>query len=267
MNVNVVRKMLEPIIKTQNLNVWINNSHILEDINLNIYAQEILGLIGASGSGKSTLLKCFNRLNDVIPSTKIRGEVIYQGENIYHPLVDPVKIRRKIGMVFQRPNLFPKSIYENIAFGLRVNGYKNNLDQIVEQSLRQANLWEEVKDKLKQSSKNLSGGQQQRLCIARALALKPDIILMDEPCSALDPISTAKIEELLLEIKQSYTIVIVTHNLQQARRITDRVGFLNSRINDKGDRVGRLVEWNTTSEIFNNPAELSTQDYVQGKIG
>jgi phosphate transport system ATP-binding protein len=175
-----------------------------------------------------------------------------------------VKVRRQIGMVFQRPNLFPKSIYENIAFGLRVNGYKTNLDQIVEQSLRQANLWEEVKDKLKQSSANLSGGQQQRLCIARALALKPDIILLDEPCSALDPISTAKIEELLLQIKQQYTIVIVTHNLQQARRITDRVAFLHSA---PPDRVGRLVEWNTTDEIFTNPKERTTFDYVQGKIG
>jgi phosphate transport system ATP-binding protein len=253
-----------PLVQVQNLSVWFNNCQILENINLDIYGQEILGLIGASGSGKSTLLRCLNRLNDVIPGAKVKGAVIYRGENIYAPHIDPVKVRRQIGMVFQRPNLFPKSIYENIAFGLRVNGYKTNLDQIVEQSLRQANLWEEVKDKLKQSSANLSGGQQQRLCIARALALKPDIILLDEPCSALDPISTAKIEELLLQIKQQYTIVIVTHNLQQARRITDRVAFLHSA---PPDRVSRLVEWNTTDEIFTNPKERTTFDYVQGKIG
>ncbi len=255
---------MPPLVQVQNLSVWFNNCQILENINLDIYGQEILGLIGASGSGKSTLLRCLNRLNDVIPGAKVKGAVIYRGENIYAPHIDPVKVRRQIGMVFQRPNLFPKSIYENIAFGLRVNGYKTNLDQIVEQSLRQANLWEEVKDKLKQSSANLSGGQQQRLCIARALALKPDIILLDEPCSALDPISTAKIEELLLQIKQQYTIVIVTHNLQQARRITDRVAFLHSA---PPDRVGRLVEWNTTDEIFTNPKEGTTFDYVQGKIG
>ncbi len=255
---------MPPLVQVQNLSVWFNNCQILENINLDIYGQEILGLIGASGSGKSTLLRCLNRLNDVIPGAKVKGAVIYRGENIYAPHIDPVKVRRQIGMVFQRPNLFPKSIYENIAFGLRVNGYKTNLDQIVEQSLRQANLWEEVKDKLKQSSANLSGGQQQRLCIARALALKPDILLLDEPCSALDPVSTAKIEELLLQIKQQYTIVIVTHNLQQARRITDRVAFLHSA---PPDRVGRLVEWNTTDEIFTNPKERTTFDYVQGKIG
>lgn len=259
--------MSVPLLQIQNLSVSFNHSPILEDINLAVYENEILGLIGASGSGKSTLLRCCNRLNDVLPGIKVKGEIIYQGENIYHPLIDPVKVRRQIGMVFQRPNPFPKSIYENIAFGLRVNGYKQNLDSIVEQSLRQANLWEEVKDRLNQSSKILSGGQQQRLCIARAIALKPDIILMDEPCSALDPVSTAKIEELLLEIKQIYTIVIVTHNLQQARRIADRVAFLNRELNDRGDWVGKLVEWNTTEEIFTNPQQTSTLNYVQGKIG
>ncbi|MFN3361577.1 MAG: phosphate ABC transporter ATP-binding protein PstB [Pseudanabaenaceae cyanobacterium] len=259
--------MPEPILQIRNLSVSYKRSPILQDINLAIYEREILGLIGASGSGKSTLLRCCNRLNDVIAGMKVRGEVIYKGQNIYAPHIDPVKVRQQIGMVFQRPNPFPKSIYENIAFGLRVNGYKTNLDQQVEQALRQANLWEEVKDKLNESSKILSGGQQQRLCIARAIALKPQIILMDEPCSALDPISTAKIEELLLELKQTYTIVIVTHNLQQAKRITDRVAFINVEINDRGERVGRLVECNTTAEIFSNPREVSTLNYVQGRMG
>lgn len=259
--------MPQPIMQISNLSVSYKRSPILQDINLAIYEREILGLIGASGSGKSTLLRCCNRLNDVIAGMKVRGEVIYKGQNIYAPHIDPVKVRRQIGMVFQRPNPFPKSIYENIAFGLRINGYKNNLDQQVEQALRQANLWEEVKDKLNASSKVLSGGQQQRLCIARAIALKPQIILMDEPCSALDPISTAKIEELLLELKQTYTIVIVTHNLQQAKRITDRVAFINVEINEVGERVGKLVECNTTAEIFNNPREISTLNYVQGRMG
>lgn len=226
----------EVVIKTENVNVYYGNFLAVKNIYLDIPKHKVTAFIGPSGCGKSTLLRCYNRLNDLIPIFRLEGLITYQDQNLYGKDIDPVQVRRKIGMVFQKPNPFPKSIYENIAFGARINGYKGNMDELVERSLRQAAIWDEVKDKLKQSGLALSGGQQQRLCIARTVALQPDIVLMDEPCSALDPISTLKVEELIHQLKENYTIVIVTHNMQQASRVADYTGFFNVNEVEGGDR-------------------------------
>ena len=257
----------QTILRTENLNVYYGNFLALKDISLNIPKNRITSFIGPSGCGKSTLLRCYNRLNDLVDSFRAEGKVFYYDQNLYASSIDPVEVRRQVGMVFQKPNPFPKSIYDNITFGAKINGYRGDMDELVEQSLRQAALWDEVKDKLKQSGLSLSGGQQQRLCIARAVAVQPEIILMDEPCSALDPISTTKIEELLQELKQKYTIVIVTHNMQQASRVSDMTAFFNVEPTDKGGRMGYLVEYDNTEVIFQNPHEKSTQAYVSGRFG
>lgn len=245
---------------------YYGNNLALRNIDLPIYKNRITALIGPSGCGKSTLLRCFNRLNDLIPGTKIDGQVLYKNRNIYHPQEDPVLLRRWISMVFQKPNPFPKSIYNNVAFGLRIQGYKGNIDELVERSLCQASLWDEVKDRLKENALSLSGGQQQRLCIARSLAVQPDVILMDEPCSALDPLSTRQIEELMANLKEQCTIIIVTHNMQQAARVSEMTAFFNVEL-ERGNRIGELVEYNTTPVIFNCPAKEITYQYVTGRFG
>jgi len=256
----------QSIIEAVNLNVYYGNFLAVIDINIKIEKQKITALIGPSGCGKTTVLRAFNRMNDLIPIARTTGEVLFLGQNIYAEDVDPVEVRKRIGMVFQKPNPFPKSIYENIAWGARINGFrgtKSDLDDLVEQSLRDAALWEEVKDKLDQSGLSLSGGQQQRLCIARTIAIKPDIILMDEPCSALDPISTLKIEELMRDLSRNYTIIIVTHNMQQAARVSDFTAFLTLT----EDRAGKLMEYGSTSQVFTNPKEKVTEDYITGRFG
>src|SRR5829696_4605579 len=255
------------IFDARGVNVSYGGKLAVEDVNLALHQHEITALIGPSGCGKSTFLRCLNRMNDLIPSARVDGEIIYHGENLYDRGIDPVQVRKCIGMVFQKPNPFPKSIYENIAFGPKVLGMKGDMDQIVEGALRRASLWDEVKDRLKENAFGLSGGQQQRLCIARALATEPDVILMDEPCSALDPISTSAIEDLMLELKQRYTIVIVTHNMQQAARVSDRTAFFTVGKVDEGKRVGQLVEFNPTEKIFSNPDDERTEQYVTGKFG
>jgi phosphate transport system ATP-binding protein len=228
----------------------------------------ITALIGPSGCGKSTLLRCLNRMNDLIASATVEGSIVYHGQDLYASDVDPVQVRKHIGMVFQKPNPFPKSIFDNIAFGPRVLGMKGDLDQIVESALRRAALWDEVKDRLHTNAFGMSGGQQQRLCIARALATKPDVLLMDEPCSALDPISTARIEDLMVELKDDYSIVIVTHNMQQAARVSDRTAFFTVDLDPKdGHRIGEVVEFDDTGKIFSNPNDRRTEDYVTGKFG
>ncbi|AKG44570.1 phosphate ABC transporter ATP-binding protein PstB [Streptomyces xiamenensis] len=237
------------------------------DISLEIPRNKVTALIGPSGCGKSTVLRCLNRMNDLMDAT-VSGKVIYNGEDIYGPEVDAAEVRRRIGMVFQRPNPFPKSIYENVAFGPRLNGFKGDLDQLVEESLRSVALWDEVKDKLGDPGTALSGGQQQRLCIARAIAVQPDVLLMDEPCSALDPIATLKIEDLIRELESSYSIVIVTHNMQQAARVSEMTAFFSVDIDDEqGMRTGALVEYDTTEKIFNNPGSTRTEDYISGRFG
>ncbi|URR35584.1 phosphate ABC transporter ATP-binding protein PstB [Thermosynechococcus sp. HN-54] len=255
------------VLQVQNASIFYGSFRAVRDVTMDIYANEVTALIGPSGCGKSTLLRCFNRMNDLVPGARVEGKITYHGKDLYAPKVDPVEVRRRIGMVFQKPNPFPKSIYDNVVFGARVNKYKGDLDELVETSLRQAALWDEVKDKLKESGLSLSGGQQQRLCIARTIATKPDVILMDEPCSALDPISTLKVEELIHELKQNYTIVIVTHNMQQATRVSDRTAFFNAEATERGNRVGYLVEYDYTSVVFNNPKEQATMDYVSGRFG
>ena len=257
----------EIVIKTENVNVYYGDFLAVKNIYLDIPKNKVTAFIGPSGCGKSTLLRCYNRLNDLIPIFRLEGLITYHDQNLYGKDIDPVQVRRKIGMVFQKPNPFPKSIYENIAFGARINGYKGNMEELVERSLRQAVIWDEVKDKLQQSGLALSGGQQQRLCIARAVALEPDVVLMDEPCSALDPISTLKVEELINQLKENYTIVIVTHNMQQASRVADYTGFFNVNEVEEGDRQGYLAEFNRTEEIFQNPQEEATQQYVSGRFG
>ena len=234
---------------------------------MDIPQHQITAFIGPSGCGKSTLLRCFNRLNDLIPGARVEGNIIYWDRELYGKKVDPVEIRQRVGMVFQKPNPFPKSIYENIAYGARINGYQGNMDELVERSLKQAALWDEVKDKLKESGLSLSGGQQQRLCIARAVALEPEVILMDEPCSALDPISTLKIEDLMHELQSSYTIVIVTHNMQQASRVSNMTAFFNVIAAEDGKRSGYLVEYDQTEIIFTSPREQATREYVSGRFG
>jgi phosphate transport system ATP-binding protein len=253
----------EPAVDLRDVSVYYGSFRAVKNISFDAPANAITALIGPSGSGKSTLLRAINRMNDLIPGTRTEGEVLYHGQNLYSPEVDPVEVRRRIGMVFQKANPFPKSIYDNVAFGPRINGFKGNLDELVEQSLRRAVLWDEVKDKLKQSGLALSGGQQQRLCIARAIAVEPEIILMDEPASALDPRSTLQIEELMAELRARYTIVIVTHNMQQAARASDYTVFLNMG----DDRAGYIVERDRTLEIFTNPKNQLTEDYVSGRFG
>jgi phosphate transport system ATP-binding protein len=249
-----------PVIEAHNLNLWFGDAHILKEVSMRIRRNKVTALIGPSGCGKSTLLRCFNRLNDLIDHTKITGEVTFDGENIYAAGNDVVLLRKRIGMVFQKPNPFPKSVYENIAYGPRVHGIsdKKELDRIVEKSLKDAALWEEVRDRLNNSALGLSGGQQQRLCIARTLAVDPEVILMDEPCSALDPIATAKIENLIEKLKQQYTVIIVTHNMQQAARVSDDTGFMY---------LGKLVECGTTTQIFEHPEEDLTENYITGRFG
>ncbi len=254
-------------LKVQDLQVSYGSNLAVRDVHLEIPRNEIVAFIGPSGCGKSTVLRCFNRMNDLIASCRVEGKITFHGDNIYADSVDPVELRRKVGMVFQKPNPFPKSLYEKIAWGARINGYRGDMDELVENSLRKAAVWDEVKDKLKQSGLSLSGGQQQRLCIARAIAVQPDVILMDEPCSALDPISTIKIEETMKQLREDYTIIIVTHNMQQASRVSDRTAFYNAESTDKGGKVGYLVEFDRTETIFNNPREQFTRDYVSGRFG
>ncbi len=251
------------VLATENLNVFYGRVHAVKDVNLAIERHKITALIGPSGCGKSTVLRCFNRMNDLVGSAAIEGSVRFHGKNIYDADVDPAEVRRRVGMVFQKANPFPKSIYENIAWGARVTGYTGDMDELVEETLRSAALWDEVKDKLRQSGLSLSGGQQQRLCIARAIATKPDIVLMDEPASALDPIATGKIEDLMRELAQRYTIVIVTHNMQQAARVSDYTAFLTMG----EDRAGYLVEYGETNGLFTNPKNKLTEDYITGRFG
>ncbi len=255
------------VLDVRGLDVFYGTFQAVKDVSLPIREHEITALIGPSGCGKSTVLRCFNRMNDLIETARVEGIVNYHGVDLYGEDVDPVEVRRRIGMVFQKPNPFPKSIFDNIVFGPKIAGWKGNLDDLVEESLTKAALWDEVKDKLKDSALALSGGQQQRLCIARAIATSPDVVLMDEPCSALDPIATLRIEELMLELKNDYTIVIVTHNMQQAARVSDRTAFLSVDINEGGQRTGRLVEFDTTDRLFTSPAEAETEQYITGRFG
>jgi phosphate transport system ATP-binding protein len=239
----------------------------VEGVSLVVPQCRITALIGPSGCGKSTLLRAFNRMNDLIPGARVDGKILYHGHDLYRDDVDPVEVRRRIGMVFQRPNPFPKSIYDNVAFGPRIQGRRKGLDDAVEHALTQAALWDEVKGKLKHSAYTLSGGQQQRLCIARCLAVEPDVILMDEPCSALDPIATARIEDLMDDLEREYTIVIVTHNMQQAARVSDMTAFMTADVDEQGHRVGRLVEYDATDKIFTNPSDARTEGYITGRFG
>ena len=253
----------ETVLRLDGVSCWYGSFRAVKDVSVNIDARQVTALIGPSGCGKTTLLRAMNRMNDLIPSYRTEGHIDFEGVDLYGPGVDPVAVRRRIGMVFQKPNPFPKSIYDNVAFGPRINGFKGDMDELVERSLRRAALWEEVKDKLKQSGMALSGGQQQRLCIARTIAVEPEVILMDEPCSALDPRSTLQIEELMAELKRDYTIVIVTHNMQQAARASDRTVFLTM----SDDRAGYVVEVDDTVKIFTNPRERLTEDYISGRFG
>ena len=250
-------------LEVRNLNVYYGHFQALRNVNLGIADRKISALIGPSGCGKSTLLRCFNRMNDLIPSFRAEGEVLFEGRNLYEKGVDAVEVRHRIGMVFQKPNPFPKSIFDNVAFGPRINGFKGDIKEIVEKALRRAAIWDEVKDKLNESGLALSGGQQQRLCIARALAVEPEIVLMDEPCSALDPIATLHIEELMREIAKEYTIVIVTHNMQQAARVSDYTAVMMM----SEDRAGEMIEYGVTRDIFTNPKDKRTEDYITGRFG
>ena len=248
----------DPVLETEKLSIYYASAKTIHEISMTVPRKKITALIGPSGSGKSTLLRAFNRMNDVIPIAWCEGNVLFNGENLYAPEVDPVEVRRRIGMVFQKPNPFPKSVFDNVAFGLRINRYRGDIAERVEAALHRAALWEEVKDRLQDSALGLSGGQQQRLCIARALAVEPDVILMDEPASALDPIATGRIEDLMQEIKENYTIVIVTHNMQQAARTADYTAFMN---------LGRLIEYGETQKIFTNPEDERTEAYITGRFG
>jgi len=250
--------------EVKDLKFWYGSTLALRDISLQIPARKITAIIGPSGCGKSTFLRCFNRMNDLVPGARVEGQVTFHGQNLYTPAVDPVEVRRRVGMVFQKPNPFPQSIYDNIAYGPRLNGFKGNMDELVKHSLKQAALWDEVKDKLRQSAYALSGGQQQRLCIARALAVEPEVILMDEPCSALDPIATLKIEELMQELKETYTIVIVTHNMQQAARVSDLTAMMMLTDDRKS---GTVIEVGETNGIFTRPKDKRTENYVTGRFG
>jgi phosphate transport system ATP-binding protein len=255
-------------ISLQNVSISYGSFEAVKNVFLDIPHGKVTAFIGPSGCGKSTVLRALNRMNDLIPGCSLKGRVVFDGHDLYDQRVDPVEVRRRIGMVFQKPNPFPKSIYENIAFGARINGYRGDMDDLVERSLRKAAVWDECKDKLRESGFSLSGGQQQRLCIARAIATEPEVILMDEPCSALDPISTLKVEETMHELKKNYTIVIVTHNMQQAVRVADMTAFYNAEAVEGGSgKVGYLGEFAPTEKIFNAPAEQATMDYVSGRFG
>ncbi len=256
------------VFQLRDVTVTYGEKPAVRDISLDIHQERITALIGPSGCGKSTLIRCLNRMNDLIPTARVSGQILYRGEDLYAPRVDPVQARKRIGMVFQKPNPFPKSIYDNIAFGPRVLGMKGDMDEIVERALTHAALWDEVKDRLKTNAFGMSGGQQQRLCIARALATEPDVLLMDEPASALDPISTGRIEDLMLELKERYSIVIVTHNMQQAARVSDMTAFFTVEL-DEGERhrTGRMVEYDATEHVFTTPSDKRTEAYVTGKVG
>jgi phosphate transport system ATP-binding protein len=256
----------EVVFDIQGLTVSYGANTAISAVNLDVYGNLITAVIGPSGCGKSTFIRCLNRLNDLVPGAKVTGNVLYHGIDLYGDDVDPVEVRRRIGMVFQRPNPFPKSIYDNVAWGPRVLGMRKDLDDRVERALRRAALWDEVKDRLKKSGLSLSGGQQQRLCIARAIAIEPEVLLLDEPASALDPIATSSIEELMHELKRDYTLVIVTHNMQQAARVADLTAFFSLEVAD-GKRSGVLVEYDTTDKIFTNPSDKRTEDYVTGRFG
>jgi phosphate transport system ATP-binding protein len=253
------------VLETRDLDIFYGTFKAVTDVNIKVEHNKITAIIGPSGCGKSTLLRAFNRMNELYAGTSIQGQVLFEGENIYAKEIDPVEVRYRIGMVFQKPNPFPKSIYENIAWTARIHGFKGNMDELVEGALKQAALWDEVKDKLHQSGLSLSGGQQQRLCIARAISIKPEVILMDEPASALDPIATLKIEELMQEIKKNYTIVIVTHNMQQAARASDYTAMM--MLSGEGERSGTVIEFDDTHRIFTNPKDKRTEDYVTGRFG
>ncbi len=258
----------EKVFEVSDLTVRYDDVPAVEGITFDVFAKEITALIGPSGCGKSTLIRCFNRMNDLVPSASVEGTILYHGQDLYADTVDPVEVRKLIGMVFQKPNPFPKSIYDNIAYGPRVLGMKGDMDETVERALRRGALWDEVKDRLKQNAYGLSGGQQQRLCIARCLAIEPDVILMDEPCSALDPISTGRIEDLMEELKVNYSIVIVTHNMQQAARVSDRTAFLTVVLDEEEKhRRGQIVEYDATENIFQNPRDQRTEAYVTGRVG
>jgi len=255
------------VFELRDVGVSYSGTVAVEGVSLDVRQRHITALIGPSGCGKSTLLRSFDRMNDLVPGAKVFGELLYHGEDLYAPEVDPVEVRRRIGMVFQKPNPFPKSVYDNVAFGLRIQGVRKGLDDLVEHALTQAALWDEVKGKLKDSAFALSGGQQQRLCIARCLAVEPDVILMDEPCSALDPIATARIEDLMADLKREYTIVIVTHNMQQAARVSDMTAFMTAEVDAHEHRVGRLVEYDATEKLFTNPSDARTEGYITGRFG
>ncbi|MGL5809455.1 MAG: phosphate ABC transporter ATP-binding protein PstB [Nocardioides sp.] len=260
---------VDPVIEALDLDVHYGDFLAVQGVDLSFGKNEITALIGPSGCGKSTVLRCLNRMNDLVPGARVSGQVTYHGQDIYARGVDPIAVRTHIGMVFQKPNPFPKSIYDNIAYGPRVTGMSvDSMDDLVEEALRSAALWDEVKDKLKQSAYGLSGGQQQRLCIARTIATNPDVILMDEPCSALDPIATSRIEDLMLKLREDYTIIIVTHNMQQAARVSDRTAFFTARPDETtGNRTGLLVEYSLTSKLFTNPNDQRTEDYISGRFG
>jgi phosphate transport system ATP-binding protein len=257
----------ELVFDVKDLSVFYGDFRAVREVTLPVHRNEITALIGPSGCGKTTVLRCFNRMNDLIEGARVDGTVLYHGVDLYDSQVNPVEVRRRIGMVFQKPNPFPKSIYDNIAFGPKIAGFKGDMDALVEASLHRAALWDEVKDKLRTSAMALSGGQQQRLCIARAIAVEPDVILMDEPCSALDPIATLRIEELMQELVSTYSIVIVTHNMQQAARVSDRTAFFTVDVREDGQRTGVLVEVDATERMFTNPSDPRTEDYVTGRFG
>ncbi len=257
----------ETVFGVEGLRVSYSGKPALKDVGMEVYKNHVTAFIGPSGCGKSTFIRCFNRTNDLILGAKVEGTVLYHGQDLYAPEVDAVEVRKLIGMVFQKPNPFPKSIYDNVAFGPRVIGLEDDLGERVERALHQAALWDEVKDRLKENAYSLSGGQQQRLCIARCLAVDPEVILMDEPCSALDPISTSAIEDLMHVLKREYTIIIVTHNMQQAARVADMTAFFGVEVDDKGHRTGILIEYDKTQKIFTNPADKRTEGYVTGRFG
>ena len=256
-------QVVDPILQTRDLNVYYGEKRVVTDVTLDFARNRITAIIGPSGCGKSTLLRCFNRMNDLIPTARISGQVLFEGQDLYAPSADPTEIRYQIGMVFQRPNPFPKSVFDNVAFGPRINGFQGNMAELVEQSLHRAALWDEVKDRLKSSALALSGGQQQRLCIARALAVEPRVILMDEPCSSLDPIATLAIEELMRELSEEYSIIIVTHNMQQAARVSNFTAFLMA----DDTRIGHVVEYGESRQIFTNPQDERTEAYITGRFG
>jgi phosphate transport system ATP-binding protein len=258
----------QPVFEVDDVSVYYGSFRAIRNVTLDVVRQQITAFIGPSGCGKTTMLRCFNRMNDLIETARVEGWIAYHGVNLYEAGVSPVEVRRRIGMVFQKPNPFPKSIYDNVAYGPRIARMKGDMDEIVERSLRRAALWDEVKDRLKSSALGLSGGQQQRLCIARALAVGPEVILMDEPCSALDPIATGRIEDLMEEIKTEYTIIIVTHNMQQAARVSDMCAFFTTEVNETSDtRTGLLIEFDRTEQMFSNPSDQRTENYVTGRFG